>query len=112
LAGRLWHRAGWLVAVSAVGGLASIAIVARRRYALARIAAALAVASVLVGWVVGAYPYLVPPGLTVAEAAGPPETRPLILAVLVAGFAVTVPSLVLLLRVFGRPEPGPSAGGA
>jgi cytochrome bd-type quinol oxidase subunit 2 len=45
----------------------------------------------------------VPPGLTVAGAAGPPQTRPVVLAVLVAGFLITVPSLALLLRVFGRP---------
>ena len=58
---------------------------------------------VLAGWGVAAYPYLVPPGLTVASAAGPPQTMPVILAVLVAGFAVTIPSLLLLFRIFSRP---------
>jgi cytochrome d ubiquinol oxidase subunit II len=105
LTARLWQRAWWLVALSAVGGVGSIAAVARYRFRLARGFAGLAVASVLAGWGVAAYPYLVPPGLTVADAAGPAQTRPVILAVLVAGFLVTVPSLALLLRVFGRPAP-------
>jgi cytochrome bd ubiquinol oxidase subunit II len=61
------------------------------------------VASVLGGWGAAAYPYLVPPGLTVATAAAPPQTLPVILGVLIAGFAVTVPSLALLFRVFSRP---------
>jgi cytochrome d ubiquinol oxidase subunit II len=105
LTARLWQRAWWLVALSAVGGVASIATVARYRFGLARGFAALAVASVLAGWGVASYPYLVPPGLTVADAAGPVQTQPVILAVLVAGFLVTVPALALLLRVFGRPGP-------
>src|SRR5262249_14446324 len=96
----LWHPAGWPVALSAVRGVASIVTVARRRFAPACAFAALAVACVLIGWGAAAYPYLVPPGLTVADAAAPPQTRPVILAVLIAGFAVTVPALVLLLRVF------------
>jgi len=105
LTARLWQRAWWLVALSAVGGVASIGTVARYRFGLARGFAALAVASVLAGWGVASYPYLVPPGLTVADAAGPVQTQPVILAVLVAGFLVTVPALALLLRVFGRPGP-------
>jgi cytochrome d ubiquinol oxidase subunit II len=109
LSGRLWHRAGWLVALSAFGGVASIVTVARRRFALARGFAALAVGCVLIGWGAAAYPYLVPPGLTVAAAAGPPQTQPVILAVLVAGFAVTVPALVLLLRVFSPQSPDRAA---
>jgi cytochrome d ubiquinol oxidase subunit II len=110
LTARLWQRAWWLVALSAVGGVASIATVARYRFGLARGFAALAVASVLAGWGVASYPYLVPPGLTVADAAGPAQTQPVILAVLVAGFLVTVPALALLLRVFGRPGPSLRGG--
>jgi cytochrome bd ubiquinol oxidase subunit II len=102
LSTHLWHRAAGLVALSIAGGIASIVTVVRHRFAVARVFAAMAVASVLVGWGVAAYPYLLP-GLTIAEAAGPPQSQPVILAVLIAGFAVTVPALVLLLRVFGRP---------
>jgi cytochrome d ubiquinol oxidase subunit II len=101
----LWTRGWWLVALSAVGGGGSIAALLRRRFGLARILAALAVASVLGGWGVAAYPYLLPPGLTIDQAAGPPQTLPVTLGVLVAGFAVTVPALVLLFRIFARPAP-------
>lgn len=103
LSDRLWQRAGWLVGLSMLAGLASIAALATSRFRWARGLAALAVASVLAGWGAAAYPYLVPPGLTVATAAGPPQTLPVILGVLIAGFAVTVPSLALLFRVFSRP---------
>jgi cytochrome bd ubiquinol oxidase subunit II len=103
LSDRLWHRASPLVVLSVLGGAASIVTVVRNRFAIARVFAALAVTSVLVGWGLAAYPYVLP-GLTVAGAAGPPQTQPVILAVLIAGFAVTVPALVLLLRVFGKPS--------
>lgn len=106
LADRLWQRAGWLVGLSVLSGLSSLGALLTGRFRVARALSALAVASVLAGWGAAAYPYLVPPGLTVTAAAGPPQTLPVILAVLVAGFAVTVPSLLLLFRVFGSPEPG------
>jgi cytochrome d ubiquinol oxidase subunit II len=103
LTDRLWSRAAALVGLSVFGGLASIATLATRRFRWARGFAALAVTGVLAGWGVAAYPYLVPPGLTVSASAGPPQALPVILGVLLAGFAVTIPSLLLLFRVFSRP---------
>lgn len=105
VAGRLAGRAPLLVAVSAVGGLASIVALYLRRYLLARGLAAAAVVSVLVGWAAAQYPVLVL-DLTLHEAAAPASTLPVTLAVLVVGFAVTIPALVLLFRVFARPARG------
>jgi cytochrome d ubiquinol oxidase subunit II len=104
LADRLGDRATALIAGSAVAGLASIGTLLTRRFRLSRACAAAAVSCVLAGWAVAAYPYVLPPGLTVDAAAGPPQTLPVILGVLLAGFAVTVPSLAVMFRVFSRPE--------
>lgn len=112
LTGQLLHQALPLVALSVAGGAASIATLLRRRYGLARVAATAAVSGVVAGWGVAQYPVLVAPGLTVSAAAAPASTLPVTLLVLVAGFAVTVPPLVLLFRTFGAGLPGRGAGRA
>ena len=105
LAARLIDRSALCIITSAAGGVGSIVALIRRRFTLARVAAAVAVASVVAGWGLASYPVLLPPDLTVAQAAAPAQTLPVTLAVLIAGFAVTVPSLVLLFHVFSRPAP-------
>jgi len=107
LTGRLIDRAWIAVLASAVGGLGSIVALWRRSFGLARVAAAAAVSGVVAGWGLASYPIMVPPSLTVAEAAAPPQTLPITLGVLIAGFVVTVPSLVLLFHIFSRPLPDP-----
>jgi cytochrome d ubiquinol oxidase subunit II len=106
LADRLTDRATLFVIASAAGGLGSIVALLRRRFVLARVAAAVAVASVVAGWGVATYPVIAPPGLTVAQAAAPAQTLPVTLGVLIAGFAVTVPSLLLLFHIFSQPTAG------
>jgi cytochrome d ubiquinol oxidase subunit II len=83
-----------VVALSALGALW------RRRYALARLAAMLQVSLVLWGWAGSQYPYVVPPDLTIESAAAPVATLRLVLAALVVGALVLVPSLFYLFRVF------------
>ena len=101
LATALVDRSPWLLVASAVAGSASVAALVRSRFVAARLAAALAVASVVAGAIIARYP-VVAPGLTVEDAAAPATTLGLTLAVLMVGFAVTVPSLVFLLRTFDR----------
>ena len=81
----------------AIGALAALV---RRSYALARVAAMLQVSLVLWGWAWSQYPYVVPPDLTIASAAAPPATLQLVIAALVLGALVLVPSLFYLFRVF------------
>ncbi len=110
LAGRLTDRALPLLFASAAGGASSIVALLVRRFVLARAAATVAVASVVAGWAVATYPVILPPDLTVDQAAAPGQTLPVTLGVLVAGFAVTVPALILLWHIFSRPaEPMSSA---
>jgi cytochrome d ubiquinol oxidase subunit II len=91
------------VAVSVAAGVATIVALLRHHYRTARVFAATAVASVVAGWGLAQYPVLVPPDLTLTEAAAPAQTLPVTLGVLIVGFAVTLPAVALLFRIFSRP---------
>jgi len=98
LLGSSWARPFQLT--TAVVALTALGALWRRRYALARLAAMLQVSLVLWGWAWSQYPYVVPPDLTIATAAAPVATLRLVLAALVLGALVLVPSLFYLFRVF------------
>jgi cytochrome d ubiquinol oxidase subunit II len=106
LASKLVSGAPLFVALSAAGGVGSIALLVRRHYRTARGCAAVAVGAVVAGWGVAQYPVLVPPDLTLTEAAAPAQTLPVTFGVLVGGFAVTLPALALLYVIFARPPRG------
>jgi cytochrome d ubiquinol oxidase subunit II len=92
-------RAAPLIVLSAVAGSATLWLLWIRRFSLARLPAVLAVASVISGWGVAQYPWLLVDELTIAEAAGAPATmRALLIAVGLAG-VVVVPPLIYLLRL-------------
>jgi cytochrome d ubiquinol oxidase subunit II len=80
--------------------IAAIAAIYRRAYQLARIAAAAQVMLILSGWAIAQYPYIVPPDLTIQNAAAPRATLVLVLSALAAGGLVLFPSLAYLFRVF------------
>jgi cytochrome d ubiquinol oxidase subunit II len=88
------HIATGLAAVIAIGALWT------RRYRLARVAAATQVSLILWGWAFAQYPYVVPPALTIAQAAAPTSTLIPVLWALAAGALVLFPSLAYLFRVF------------
>jgi len=95
--------APWAVPLHLLTGAAAVAALAalwRRRYRVARLAAAAQVSLILWGWAVSQYPYLLPPDLTVAAAAAPDVTLRLALGGLALGAAVLFPSLYYLFRVF------------
>ena len=95
--------APWAVPLHLLTGAAAVAALAalwRRRYRVARLAAAAQVSLILWGWAVSQYPYLLPPDLTVAAAAAPDVTLRLVLGGLALGAAVLFPSLYYLFRVF------------
>jgi cytochrome d ubiquinol oxidase subunit II len=109
----LTGRALPLVLVSAVGGLASIALLARRAYVRARGTAALAVAAVLWGWAVAQYPVMLP-GLTVTRAAAEPTVLHATLASAIVGLILLVPSLLWLFALSqsrAATEPGGAGPG-
>jgi cytochrome bd ubiquinol oxidase subunit II len=95
-------RALPVVAASALAGVASMVLLLLRRYVLARLTAALAVAAVLWGWALAQYPLLLPPDVTVGRAAAEPSVLRATLASVVVGGALLVPSLVYLFALFQR----------
>jgi cytochrome d ubiquinol oxidase subunit II len=68
----------------------------------ARLAAGLAVTAVIWGWGAGQYPYVLDPQLTVDAAAAPSATLRALLATLLVGSVILVPSLVYLYTLFQR----------
>lgn len=102
------HRLGVLMGIAA---LAAFGALWRRRYRVARIAAAGQVVLILWGWGVAQYPYMLPPDLTIAGAAAPKVTLELVLVALALGAIVLFPSLYYLFKIFkSKPEGSVSAG--
>ena len=56
-------------------------------------------------WAVGQWPYLVPPDITIQDAAAPNATLTALLVVIGIGMALLVPSLWLLFRIFKARNP-------
>jgi cytochrome bd ubiquinol oxidase subunit II len=91
-----------LVALSAAGGLATLALVWWRAFGIARVTSALAVAAVIWAWVVSQRPEILPGALTIEEAAAPRSTLVAVLVAFAVGALVLVPSLVYLFRLVLR----------
>jgi cytochrome d ubiquinol oxidase subunit II len=111
----------WSIPLHVVTGLAAMTAIAalwRRRYQVARIAAAFQVSCIIWGWALAQFPYVIPTpyvndgtlkpksgvslGLTIRDAAAPSATLDLLLIGLIVGFVVLVPSLAYLYRTFTR----------
>lgn len=91
-----------LLIASALGGAATMALVAARRYELARVTAGVAVAAIVAGWAVAQRPYLLPGKLTIDRAAAGDATLTALLITLALGALVLIPSLILLYRLVLR----------
>jgi cytochrome bd ubiquinol oxidase subunit II len=87
------------VVISALAGLVTLALEWTERFELARYTAAAAVATIVAGWAAAQEPYLLPPNLTVTEAAAPDATLAALLIASAAGMALLIPALVWLFRL-------------
>jgi cytochrome d ubiquinol oxidase subunit II len=92
----LTSRALALVIFSALCGLGSLFLLLRANHTGARLLAIGAVASVVVGWGVAQYPYILPTSLKLSAAASPDATLWSIVIVFVIAAFVILPSLGLL----------------
>jgi len=99
------------IALSGVAGVLTIALLAARRFGAARYTAAAAVITIVAGWGIAQSPYILPPDLTVTQAAADDNVLIALLVAIAIGLMVLVPSLLLLygLVLGGRFDPG---GGA
>ncbi|HZI09162.1 MAG TPA: cytochrome d ubiquinol oxidase subunit II [Myxococcus sp.] len=89
---------------TAVAAVAAFGLLWVRRFAWARLAAAVQVGLIVLGWAASQHPYLIVPDVTLRSAAASPGAQRLLLGALVVGVLAVVPSLVLFFRVF-RPQP-------
>src|SRR5262249_9516396 len=107
----LTGRALLAVIVSALAGIATMALVYRRAYEPARYSAALAVAAIIAGWALSRWPTILP-GLTVHEAAAGHATVVFLIIAVLVGAAILFPSRRLLFRLplprrLRRPDAAP-----
>lgn len=105
------HPITWpLHLTTGVAAMAAFLALYRRRFELARIAAAAQAALIVIGWAASQYPYLIVPDLTLTAAAGNPKTQKLLLVALAAGSVLLFPSLYALYRVFKSGSTVPRTG--
>jgi cytochrome d ubiquinol oxidase subunit II len=101
-----------MLLLSALAGVATLALVVARRYEPSRYSAAVAVAAVVAGWAVAQAPALLPGRLTVEQAAASHDTLVATTIAVVGGAVVLLPSLVLLFRLTLAGRLGEDHGGA
>jgi cytochrome bd ubiquinol oxidase subunit II len=88
-----------MVLVSAAAGAGTLWLVWSGRYGLARWSSAAAVAAITVGWVFAQSPYVLPPRLTLDEAAASNATLTTLVVGIGIGALLLVPSLGYLYRL-------------
>ena len=104
------HRALPLILLSGIGGAGTIWLLIKRRPRYARITAVVAVASVVAGWGVAQWPFILVDELKIEDAAGARQTLWGLVLVLILAAVTVLPSLIYLLWFTERPEPMVSAG--
>jgi cytochrome bd ubiquinol oxidase subunit II len=87
------------VLASGAAGLVTLWLEWRERFEVARYTAAVAVAAIVAGWALAQEPYLLPPDLTVKEAAAPDETLLALVIAACLGMALLIPALAWLFRL-------------
>lgn len=92
----LTSRALPVVIGSAVFGIASLVLLLRSSTSWARIFSVGAVATIVIGWGVAQWPYMLPESLKVSQAAGPSGTLDAVMVVFVFAAVIILPSLGLL----------------
>jgi cytochrome bd ubiquinol oxidase subunit II len=88
-----------LLVLAALAGVATVVLLYRRRFAVARIPAAAAVGSVIIGWGVGQYPWLLVDEVSIEDGAGADSTLIGLLVVVALAGVIVLPALAYLLRL-------------
>ncbi len=91
-----------LVVISVVCGVGVLVLLRRGAQRGARVLAVGAVATVIWGWAVAQHPYILPPSLTISDAAAPHETLVAVLIIFGVAVLVVLPSLGLLFTLVQR----------
>lgn len=100
-----------LVSLSCASGVATIGLLFRRRFLLARMPATLATLTLLWGWGAAQYPNALP-GVTFAESAAPPVVLQTLLIITAFAVLITGPALFFLFTIRARGKLEKSAAAA
>jgi cytochrome d ubiquinol oxidase subunit II len=107
----LWQglltRAIPVVIATMLIGMATAASLYLRRYRLARILIILECAFLLGSWGLSQYPYIIPPNVTIDNAANDPNVIVILLIAIGIGMILILPALYYLFSVFKLPYPAP-----
>ncbi|HEY1297375.1 MAG TPA: cytochrome d ubiquinol oxidase subunit II [Chloroflexota bacterium] len=91
---------GWpLLLVSGVAGVAALVMLRSGARRATRAFGAAAVASMIWGWGVAQYPYLLPQSLTISAGAGAPATLLWLVVVVIAALTLVLPSLLFVFHL-------------
>ncbi len=93
----LFGRASPLLVAAALAGGTALGLIYRRKYSVARVFAACAVAAVVLGWGVGQYPWVLVDQVTITDAAGASATLIGLIVVVVVACVVVLPAFGYLL---------------
>jgi cytochrome bd ubiquinol oxidase subunit II len=103
LVNRLEGHGSVPVVVSAIAGFAALVLLRQKRWAIARVAAVVAVAAIVIGWGVGQFPDVLVDHATIDDVSGAHST--MVGLVVTFGIAVVtvIPSLLWLFALVQRP---------
>jgi cytochrome d ubiquinol oxidase subunit II len=101
----------WAVGVTILIGVGAAAALVTRRYRTARTLVDMDVAAFLGTWGLAQVPYIIPPDLTITNAASPPTTLFAFLVSAILGMLILIPSLWFLFYVFESKSPLPPVHG-
>ncbi|MHB8598419.1 MAG: cytochrome d ubiquinol oxidase subunit II [Ktedonobacteraceae bacterium] len=96
----LVHQAFWAVIVTVLIGVATAGALFFKRYKIARILIILEIGAILGTWGLAQNPYLIPPDITLTNAASPPLTMQEFLISAAVGMSILIPSMWFLFHVF------------
>jgi cytochrome d ubiquinol oxidase subunit II len=88
-----------LLALAAMAGVATLVLLYRRKFSPARVSAVIAVGSVVAGWGVGQYPWLLVDQVTITDGAGAHSTLIGLLVVVGLAGVIVLPALAYLFRL-------------
>jgi len=94
--------AGPIHLAAMIAGLGAVLALWARRFKLARVAAGGLVVLIIWGWLFAQFPFLIPPTLTIFDAAAPPAILRAFIIAIAVGAGVLIPSLWYLYGVFRR----------
>ncbi len=107
----LWQglitRAWPVVIATMLIGLATATALIYRKYSVARLLIILEAAFLLGSWGLSQYPYIIPPHVTIDNAANEPQVIVILLISIGIGMVLLLPSLYYLFSVFKLPTPAP-----